>query len=381
MRVRVVGAVVGAVVVASLLALATMRAEHDLSVSAATAAAPPHYRGAPSVATARQRPAVTLPQAPVEVAPVKVAPVKVAPLGTLRVPDLQVTLPGELTRDQDAALRALPGMTAVAVLDLATVRIGTAAVHLAGVDPSQVRAFTPRETASSDPLWASVARGELASSYSLAKTQKLPLGGQVSLARPVRADRRLGAVAVLGLPGIEVVTDRATARALGAAPARVLLLTAPSASTAGLQAAARAVLGPAAQFQVLRAPALKTGRPKSYRELYIASAAYCPGLKWEVLAAIGQIESGHGRDVGPSSAGALGPMQFLPSTWASYGVDGDGDGKADIMNAFDAVPAAALYLCRNGAGGGGQGLYDAVYAYNHADWYVKEVLALAARYR
>ena len=73
-------------------------------------------------------------------------------------------------------------------------------------------------------------------------------------------------------------------------------------------------------------------------------------------------------------------MQFLPSTWAYAGVDGDGDGKADIMDPYDAVPAAALYLCRDGAGRGGSALYGAIYAYNHADWYVREVLALAARY-
>jgi membrane-bound lytic murein transglycosylase B len=62
-------------------------------------------------------------------------------------------------------------------------------------------------------------------------------------------------------------------------------------------------------------------------------------------------------------------------------VDGDGDGKADILNPYDAVPAAALYLCRAGATQGDQGLYDAIFSYNHADWYVKLVLDLAARYR
>jgi membrane-bound lytic murein transglycosylase B len=132
---------------------------------------------------------------------------------------------------------------------------------------------------------------------------------------------------------------------------------------------------------VLRPEALVHRRPATYRELYQLSARYCPGLSWTVLAAIGQVESGHGRNVGPSSAGALGPMQFLPCTWAWAGVDGDGDGRADVMSPYDAVPAAALYLCRAGAGRGGRALYAAVYSYNHADWYVREVLALAARYR
>ena len=124
-----------------------------------------------------------------------------------------------------------------------------------------------------------------------------------------------------------------------------------------------------------------SGKPRNYRDLYIASAHYCPGLSWKVLAAIGQVESNHGRNAGTSSAGALGPMQFLPSTWAFAGVDGDGDGKADIMNPFDAVPSAALYLCRAGAGQGGQALYDAIFSYNHADWYVRLVLGLAEQYK
>jgi membrane-bound lytic murein transglycosylase B len=74
-------------------------------------------------------------------------------------------------------------------------------------------------------------------------------------------------------------------------------------------------------------------------------------------------------------------MQFLPSTWEAYGIDGDGDGRADIMSPYDAVPSSAGYLCRFGANRGPEGLYDAIFAYNHADWYVKKVLAVAAQYK
>jgi len=66
--------------------------------------------------------------------------------------------------------------------------------------------------------------------------------------------------------------------------------------------------------------------------------------------------------------------------WAAYGIDGDGDGKADIMSPYDAVPSAAGYLCRFGANRGPEGLYDAIFAYNHADWYVQKVLATARAY-
>lgn len=371
---RTVAVAGAAVLCAGLLAAAT--------TGPARTAAPAADRRGVTVAALAGPPAASRQRAADRVATGPVAlPAVVAPLGALRVPDLQVTLPAALTPAQDAALRALPGLTALAVLDQGDVQVGTAAVHLAGVDPSEVRAFTPRESAGSDPLWAAVARGELAVSYALAKQQALPLGGQVTLGGPVPGVRRLGAVAALGLPGTELLADHATARALGAAPDRVLLVSAPGRRLTGLTQAVRAVVGPDARVEVLRAPPLTRHRPSGYRELYIASAAYCPGLRWQVLAAIGQIESDHGRNVGPSSAGALGPMQFLPSTWASYGVDGDGDGRADIMDPYDAVPAAALYLCRNGAGAGGQSLADAIYAYNHADWYVQEVLALADRYQ
>ncbi len=121
------------------------------------------------------------------------------------------------------------------------------------------------------------------------------------------------------------------------------------------------------------------GIPKSYLGLYQGASATCPGLPWPVLAAIGQVESGHGTNTGPSSAGAMGPMQFLPSTFGAYAVDGDSDGVADIWNPSDAIYSAANYLCANGAGGGPRGLYGAIYRYNHADWYVLMVMRVAGQ--
>jgi murein DD-endopeptidase MepM/ murein hydrolase activator NlpD len=101
------------------------------------------------------------------------------------------------------------------------------------------------------------------------------------------------------------------------------------------------------------------------------------GIPWQVLAAINKVESNFGRNLGPSSAGAVGWMQFMPSTWLRWGVDANGDGVADPANPADAIFSAARYL----AGAGGQ--YDlrrAIFAYNHADWYVNEVLGLASLY-
>ncbi|HLX20791.1 MAG TPA: lytic murein transglycosylase [Gaiellaceae bacterium] len=106
-----------------------------------------------------------------------------------------------------------------------------------------------------------------------------------------------------------------------------------------------------------------------------AGAAY--GVPWQVLAAINKIESNFGRNEGPSSAGAIGWMQFEPSTWMRWGTDANGDGVADPWNATDAIFSAARYLA---AAGASSDLYRAVFAYNHADWYVNEVLDLADLY-
>jgi len=103
-----------------------------------------------------------------------------------------------------------------------------------------------------------------------------------------------------------------------------------------------------------------------------AGAAY--GIPWQVLAAINKVESNFGRNMGPSSAGAIGWMQFMPDTWLRWGVDANGDGIADPWNPEDAIYSAARYLA---AAGGATDIARAIFAYNHADWYVQEVLQLA----
>jgi Transglycosylase SLT domain/Peptidase family M23 len=98
------------------------------------------------------------------------------------------------------------------------------------------------------------------------------------------------------------------------------------------------------------------------------------GIPWEVLAAINKIETNFGTDLNVSSAGAVGWMQFLPSSWETYGLDANGDGRKDPYNPVDAICAAAHYLK---VAGGTKDLYNAILSYNHADWYVQEVLLYA----
>jgi hypothetical protein len=96
-----------------------------------------------------------------------------------------------------------------------------------------------------------------------------------------------------------------------------------------------------------------------------------------ILAGINAIETAFGTNLGPSYAGAVGWMQFMPETWAMYGVDANGDGVKDPNNPEDAIHAAARYLS---AAGMPEDVWGAIFAYNHADWYVEDVLEHAGCY-
>jgi hypothetical protein len=101
---------------------------------------------------------------------------------------------------------------------------------------------------------------------------------------------------------------------------------------------------------------------------HAASVDY--GVPWQVLAAINEVETDYGRNLSTSSAGAVGWMQFLPSTWARFGIDANGDGTANPYDPVDAIFSAARYLH---AAGASRNLPSAIFAYNHASWYVNSV--------
>jgi murein DD-endopeptidase MepM/ murein hydrolase activator NlpD len=124
-------------------------------------------------------------------------------------------------------------------------------------------------------------------------------------------------------------------------------------------------------------PAIQQRLPLSSLHPLWQQAGRAYGIPWQVLASINKIESNFGQNMGPSSAGAVGWMQFMPSTWLRWGLDADGDGMADPWNPTDAIFAAARYLA---AAGGQTDLYRGVFAYNHAHWYVRDVLDLARVY-
>jgi cell wall-associated NlpC family hydrolase len=118
--------------------------------------------------------------------------------------------------------------------------------------------------------------------------------------------------------------------------------------------------------------------PAAYLALY-QQAALAFGLPWELLAGVGKVETDHGRNPAtdsPNSAGAVGPMQFEPATFAEYSW-ASGDPSPRILDPRDAIFAAAAMLAANGAP---DDTAQALYAYNHADWYVSEVLGWAEAY-
>jgi transglycosylase-like protein with SLT domain len=294
--------------------------------------------------------------------------------------------PGALRR-----FRRLDGVHATAVLSRGRVYLGGRPVTLVAGDLGTVRPFAPEFTAKSQPLWDSLAGGELTISYSSVKAFRHLLGATLVAHAHDRITMplRIGAFASLGLGRADGLVDATTGMMLDLKPARELVVSAHQLPMSELRSDARRIFGGHTKVFSQRPKTIHVAAvsayaratiPPTYLHLYQAAATTCAGLPWTVLAAIGGVETGHGANTHVSSKGAMGPMQFLPGTFAAYAVDGNGDGIADIRNPDDAVYTAARYLCLWGAGRGGQALYDAVFAYNHADWYVRRVFALANAY-
>lgn len=210
------------------------------------------------------------------------------------------------------------------------------------------------------------------------------------------------------------------------ADARVALSAPPRAGAkleaAGITTAVNVTRNPDAQW--LARAAAQTGIPARALRAYVSAAATTGasipdcGIGWNTVAAIGFVESAHGTYgggsldaaghssgpiVGPSLNGAgfaaipdtdggtldgdahwdhaVGPMQFIPSTWRRWGTDASGDGRADPNNVLDAAAAAARYLCASGGDlTTAKGWTQAVFSYNHSEDYVRDVLARANRY-
>jgi hypothetical protein len=312
----------------------------------------------------------------------------------LYVPDLIAAVPSGITSSQLAAISKLRGVQAALPVDGGRVKVNGQGANVLGVSPQAFRSWTPLATASSAAIWSNLGKGQLVSTGPVARRLHLAAGQSYPVSAAVLTRLPFGGSTALSVTGADAIVDLARSAQLGLARNFAVLISAPpSASLPTLMSQVKSVIGKHGQVVNLVSYGLATasqrpvatnipaGAPANYLNLFKASAAkYCPGMSWTVLAAIGQIESGDGANNGPSSAGALGPMQFMPATWAEWGINGFGPpGPPDIMNPLDAIPSAARMLCAAGAGTPAT-LRGAIFAYNHATWYVDEVLALAGEY-
>jgi Transglycosylase SLT domain len=363
------------------------------AVVAALSGGPPPSAGAlPAAATASAAASASASPAAAAGDPTSHATLAWATTSGLIVPDVIASVPGGVTAADLAGLRKLSGVRAVLAIDGAKITVNGRQLTVLAAAESALRPWTPPATASDAQVWADFTTGDLITSAAADRVAGLAGGGQYPVTAGTRTRLTVGAQAPVGISGVDGIVDAARGRQLGLVRNIAVLVNAPASSPLTLASEVKTALGghatvirlvPAEVSTSLPVDAApSTGRPGSYLQLFQESAAsYCQGLSWTVLAAIGQIESADGQNVGPSTAGALGPMQFLPSTWQTWGIDGFGDtGAPNILNPYDAVPSAARLLCADGAAGGGQGLRTAIFDYNHASWYVNEVLTLAGEY-
>jgi len=304
-------------------------------------------------------------------------------------PDVMVVSASPLSNAVVSVIGADRRVTHSITLDGGQAQVGGMRMNTLGVRLATFRRWAPPAVAASGRIWRTLARGGVSVAATFARSAGVTPGGTYLVGGQSAGVAAVATVHDIGVPNVGALVSERIGERLGLLRDVAALIDVSPEQTVALVGRLRDTLPTDARVVRLRdldnaVPVTVTSnyqRPRSYVDLYRQSAAYCPGLPWSVLAAIGEVESAHGRYNGPSSAGALGPMQFMPSTWQDYGFDGNGDGRHDIMNPFDAVPAAAKYLCGYGGGSGGQALYEAIFAYNHADWYVRKVLRVARYYR
>src|ERR1700733_1822932 len=236
------------------------------------------------------------------------------------LPDLLIVSPAGLTSQQLTRLNKISGVRNMIAFDGAEIKAGGRPVSVIGVSPAQFRSWVPLQTASDQPFWTALASGEFVAATAARKGLGLHARASYQLTGASTQLVRFGGAASLGIEDVDLLVDSKLSAELGLVHRVAALISAPGVGLTKLTTEVKAVLGPSGKIVSLRQQQLPVKKvntdqlPTTYLQLFQESAAkYCPSLSWTVLAAIGQIESAGGTNVGPSSAGALGPMQFLPS--------------------------------------------------------------------
>ena len=175
----------------------------------------------------------------------------VAPLGKLQVADLFVIAPTALPAGLAGRIRRLSGVTADESLDAARVGVNGKYAAVLGVNPSTFRGYAAKPTATSDKLWRNVAAGDMVVSYTMGKLDKLPLGGQVSVAGIKQEKLAVGGFATVGITGTDAVVSDAVARSLGFPSGNAIVVSAPHATISKLATQIKRLLPKGAAVQPL----------------------------------------------------------------------------------------------------------------------------------
>jgi murein DD-endopeptidase MepM/ murein hydrolase activator NlpD len=178
----------------------------------------------------------------------------VAPLGSRITPDVLVQSAAQLSPAQVHAALAAAKATQALQLDARQIHLGTGTTGALGVDPSTFRAWTPAGTAESDPLWQSVARGDIAVAHAVAAALDVPLGGTTTAGAAAPVPERVGAYASTGIPGIGLIVDKADEAPMHLISGSALLVTAAGADPVVTAAEIQSALGKGATVTPLRVP-------------------------------------------------------------------------------------------------------------------------------
>ena len=253
-----------------------------------------------------------------------------------------------------------------------------------------------------------------------ARVTRTPAFG-IAVITPLIFAAAVGAGGPAGIPEQQRAADVTPLAAVAPAPP---IVTGPAVvpvakPRSGFRVAAASMAAPPPAVVVsspgaLRIPAIALSAYRNAESMMTRAQPDC-GVSWNLLAGIGRIESGHANNgatdtrgtavnpiYGPALDGslpgneiivassqvgrvtyarAMGPMQFLPGTWSRYASDGDGDGKTDPQNVYDATLAAARYLCSGGMNLRNQSqVMAAILRYNNSAAYARNVLGWAAAY-
>jgi cell wall-associated NlpC family hydrolase len=182
-------------------------------------------------------------------------------LGALVPADLLVVAPASLPASVIAKVRGLRGVNSVGLLDAARIKVNGGYVATLGVNPSTFREFAARPTARATALWQNVAGGGIAISYLMGQQEKIPLGGQVTVAAASVRTLPVAGFGTVGIGGVDAVVSDAVARSLGMPAGNAIVISAPDAELSKLMKRLKAVLPASAAIAPLVTQAPERGLP------------------------------------------------------------------------------------------------------------------------